>query len=768
MSKSLAGYKTIESSGVTLEIKQIKSGVVQLGIDKEYEIVTADNPDLVENTASGEMKRFLGKASVNVKIVPESKATGKKRIIMGREPNLKAIKKLGDTGEINIRDVSAEDDGFHLKQIGKDIVIAGANPRGVLYGVYAFEDYVRAGGDGLLDIRKIPFYRKRGSGLHYSFNHHVDFVAEDHLAEKVEYLARMGINQLTDQGICGNIQRLVKSEVFPFETPPQADYQRQVKELSALCRKFGIEHYVWLQMPNIAADVKRYPKEALGKVKRPWGGDQDGMDTTLCVNSPIVQKHLRNMMRQLVREYPDVAGVLFYNLDGSHWLCTPEFCERCKIVCTDSPPETHTPWETQATLVTLLAEAAHAENSGFVLMLWGACHYHGERFDKMIHAAQGYNSLASSWTASDRTVMVPDAAEPDPAFILSQKICEERAIPLHMICEMNNLEQVPKSLPFPFHVCDALKKFKRWNVKYLTEIFGLVPEHNSINALVMKEFQWNPDQSPEKFLAGLSCKQFGKTSGKLMYQAWEEMGKAFDVWNDIQSAPFPLEGSQSMLSMGTSICGLPPAVLPDIVKYYNYRIDRIDGILIKVEPWLAAGYQKYKTQVFLDKMNLMNVHLLQAAKHAKKAITVASGKEFIGICYYEGVGERPTRKEFAELNYAPIAIAEALCRQRCDILRAYHLLTEIEGARTAGDEKSAQAKEKLYHELIREDIGVQERFCELLTGFAEMRPCYTRTSLTEKEIDDLLTETRKKIDQQMGYLHELEATMKKIEREPHK
>jgi hypothetical protein len=47
--------------------------------------------------------------------------------------------------------------------------------------------------------------------------------------------------------------------------------------------------------------------------------------------------------------------------------------------------------------------------------------------------------------------------------------------------------------------------------------------------------------------------------------------------------------------------------------------------------------------------------------------------------------------------------------------RTYLLLTDIEKARFAADEKSVNTKWKLYHELIREYINVQEDFCELLT-----------------------------------------------------
>lgn len=513
--------------------------------------------------------------------------------------------------------------------------------------------------------------------------------------------------------------------------------------MAALLKKYGIDFYPYLNepmLPSLAGGVTNFPKEALGMVKRPWGGGTNGMEITLCVSSPIVQTNLHDMMRKFVREYPDVKGLHFYNMDVSAWLCTPELCERCKSVCKDSPPNAFNPWETQAKLATLLAEAGRAENPDFDFRFWGPIHYHGEHFENMIHATRGYGSMVGSWTGSDRTLMVPDAAVFDPAFILSRKICDERGVPFYLVYEANNLELTPRSLPFPFHVCDALKKYKQWGVTYIEEGAGPVPDHNTINSLVTRDFQWHPDQSPKKYLADLARKQFGRASGKVMYRAWEEMEKAFDVWNDVQSVPFTLEGSQFHLCMGTAF-GTPPAIVPDVVKFY----DDLLRILTNVEPWLADGYEKYKTQKFLDRMGMMNAHVARAAEHAKKAVAAASDKEFIGVYYYETASGRPTCKQYAELNFAPIAIGDALCRQRCNLIRAYLLLTGMERARAAGDEKSVGEKEKRYHELLREDIGVQEQFADLLTGFAKMQPCYTRTSLMEKEIATLLSATKDKI-----------------------
>jgi hypothetical protein len=721
----------------------IESALRRLEIDSSYEIVISNRPDLVEITAAEMMRKFLEKGGIRIIIVSESRASSQKKFLLGRETDLEAIHRYSNTGELTIHDVSPEDDGFHLKQIDTSIVVAGANPRGVLYGVYAFEDYARAGAHGILDIRRVPYFRKRGGGFHYSFHQYVNLSTEDIPDEKAACLSRMGINEMTDQGIGddGGLFTFVRSDVFSFQRPPRPDFQRKVRALSTLCTKYGMNPYVFLTepaLPKLAANLADYPEEALGTSKIPWGGDKDGLVRTLCVSSPIVRDHLQNMMRKFVREFPDLKGVQFYSMDGSSWLCTPELCPRCMKVCSDSPSNKYNPWETMARLTTLLAEAAHSERSDFDFRFWGAVHYHGEAFDKLVRAAQGYDSLMGSWNAADRGVTVPNAAQRDPAFLGSQEMGKERGVPVHIIHETNNLESVPRSLPFPFHVCDALKKFKAWNVANVMEIYGLAPEHNSINALVTKQFQWCPDEQPEQFLRSLSTLQFGSGAGPWMYRAWEEIAQSFDVWNDM---PFcPLNGSLPFLSIGPSMT-LPFPVLPDVVNYLNYEI----AVRIDCEPWRADEYMKFKEKALLDKMRQMDVHLARAAQHAKNAVEAASAHDFIAVCSYEGVNGRPTCKEYAELNYSPIAIANLLCRQRCNLLRAYHLQIEIGTARTAGDGQLAAEKEEVYRELVREDLAVQESFCDLLTTLAGMRPCYFRTGLTTNEISDLLLRTRSKI-----------------------
>ena len=50
-------------NGFIYEQTLLKCGLKDLGIDGGYEIVVADSPDIVENTASEELQKFLGKTA---------------------------------------------------------------------------------------------------------------------------------------------------------------------------------------------------------------------------------------------------------------------------------------------------------------------------------------------------------------------------------------------------------------------------------------------------------------------------------------------------------------------------------------------------------------------------------------------------------------------------------------------------------------------------------------------------------------------------------
>ena len=151
----------------------------------------------------------------------------------------------------------------------------------------------------------------------------------------------------------------------------------------------------------------------------------------------------------------------------------------------------------------------------------------------------------------------------------------------------------------------------------------------------------------------------------------------------------------------------------------------------------------------------MGRHLHKAMEYAGEAVEQSDTQEYIGLCYYSGSHEglgRPTSREYAELNHATISIASLLCRQRINMLRAVHLLGEQQACRAAGDEVGAQQKQEHYLDLIREDIALQEEFEALLIGLHAQRPCFTRVGITQREIEDCILKTRRKIEKLKDYL----------------
>jgi hypothetical protein len=493
-------------------------------------------------------------------------------------------------------------------------------------------------------------------------------------------------------------------------------------------------------LARVGADIAKYPPDALGTIKRPWGGDKNGMDRTLCVTSPVVQEHYRNMVKKFVRQYPDVEGFLFYNLDGDSWLCTPQLCPRCQLVCTDSPPDTFHPWETQALFTDLLARAAREERSDFEFIHW-VSHFEGHAAERLVRTSREYSALAYGVRVGDHDVMIADTVVPSGSeFLMLQKVCAEKSVPFFVTFSSNTHEVIPNGFPFPFHIAAALKKLHTWNVRAISGC-GPIPYFNQIDALVEKEFLWNPEQNPETFLVDLSVRQFGKEAGKLMYEAWEEIKTGMDVWKDTINHPFL--GSHTPTSLGFSYFTYAKAILPEIANEYE-----------KGSLFLGGSANASDSA---ERFHSMGVHLAKAAALAKQAVEKAAANEPIGVAYFEG-DATPTMKEYAELNYAPIAIADVYCRLRYNIFASLVLLKGMERDTTDRNSMAARGKEVLYHDLIREDIAVRKRFVELLKKFSRMRPCLTRTSLSEEGIAHQIAYMNSEIGKMENYLVVVDTT----------
>ena len=708
--------------------------------------------ETVEKTAIDELKKFFR----------GYKLTGQKTLMIGRVCNCEAIAARCKNGEMQIGEVSSQDDGYEIKSIENELLIAGANPRAVLHGVYALEEWILSGMENSPDTFVVPYFRKRSDALGHYHNGMTFHFGNDMIDDKkAEYLSRLRINQFCACFDCspfGNhLAEFVHSDVFPFQREPSFAAVNTLKSSSETLAKYGIDFIMMLWepiLPRKFAPLDQYPPEALGKVRRPWGGDENHLDTTLCVSSPIVWEYYRDLTRKFVREYPCVRGFFFYNLDGSSWLCTPELCPRCAKKLVDSDPSLHNPWETQAKLVTLLAESAHEADPTFTFNFWGAVHYHGDAIPKMYAAVKGCDYFTTAAMGSDHDLYISVKDKPCRPVTDTLEAARQQNISAYVYYAYNKLEAIQTGFPNPLIVADSLKTFKRWGVKNLLEVTGSTPALNQLNAIAMRQFQVAPDTDVDTWAAELAKRQFGERAASKALEVWGHTRDAYEAWEGFVLNP--LRGSQFIFRMGLfsnlgdGRTGLP-LLLPDVLNVYEGFVYKT---LTNVEPWLSEDYRRYATEEGVHRFEAMSRHLAQATVAAKELVELASDEEYIGVCYYEGGFEgiaRHTMKEYAKVNLVPLEMSYILCRQKVHLLKAVILLTEMRD----GDPIRIPVLQKAYLAVLEEELMLQKELSAFLGKISHERPCLALTGMCQNEIlhyqriaDKRATDTQRFLDEQ--------------------
>ena len=124
LSLALMGCATT-GSNAKASFPVAKDGVAQC------RIVVAPDASASTQYAAQELQRFLGEITgAKLSIVPDTDRIGKGEIVVGPNKHFKAISK----GKIDIAALGKE--GYVVQSTGGQLLIAGGEPRGTLYGVY--------------------------------------------------------------------------------------------------------------------------------------------------------------------------------------------------------------------------------------------------------------------------------------------------------------------------------------------------------------------------------------------------------------------------------------------------------------------------------------------------------------------------------------------------------------------------------------------------------------------------------------------------------
>ncbi len=728
-------------------------GLRHIGFTEDVKIVHTAGKDLVCDTACKVLQKMFTKAGLTAEVV--AAPTGGREIIIGTAAVSEHIAAIFSREQMQVADVSDQDDGFEIKVIGDTIVIAGANGRGVLYGVFELEDILCAGAKESLDRFVLPAIRKRSHAVGYYWNHWKGMLTEEFNEAQAEYMARLRVNQYhgiqDGAGFGPHFYNLVKSDVFPWMNDPDPEYVRKTKKMSRLMREYGVDYFQWViepVLPFFAGNLQEYPEDVFGLKSPPdWFPNYgEGIEKTLCINHPMVQEYFFDVAKRFAEEYPDVKGIFLYNNDCQAWFCNPCECEKCQKAAIDPIGDRYILWENEMRAQNVINAGLRAGRADAESLFWPTVHFSEEEIRKMVDGTSNFTSLTTAWDGQDHDAMVPDAYDtPNYAITLMQEYEKKLGTPLYLYFAFNRSESLPQAFPYPYQMAHAMKRFYDWGLRNFVEGPGPTPHCNSINALTMKAVETNPNLDVDAFLATLCQKQFGEAAGKQMHAALREIKAGMDVWN--QNYMHPFRGSHNELGMG-----------PIMHVAGSINLDKDDPFRSYIKDFAYNAPVFYKDPSMAEKVQLVDllvenaVHFEKAAEYAAEAVRLASSDEYITYAYYDLAAEGlecPTCKEYAEMNCATIMIAATFCREKVHKAHSARLFFDMQDCTNEEERKALHIK---HTALVVEDLPLQEKILCMFEDFNTRAPQLTRVGMTPEQIAHILTIQKNKVAELHEYL----------------
>ena len=637
----ISARENMATKGIRMNEEQviIKETLESLGIDTNSHIVISNRPHMAERTAARELKDFLKTQSVDIHVVSGNNASRGTKVLLGRMRSLSTIKSLSDRGDLKIGHVSEKDDGYHLKRIGDDIVIAGANARGVLYGTYRLIEWIKGYREEYLDIFETPYFRQRWlwPSLYARADNRAEMTASTIYLENssLRYLAKLGANviylgspslfgALHEPSMSSGLLRLVsENKHLPTISqlrPPYEELVNVMDKVHSLSSLYGFANALWIEEPQVAEGIhadllNSIPEDCVTvssfsyeKSLLRTKGFQRLMRQrryhSLCMFHPKVEKHYKSLITQLVSRYPNLQSVMVYNEDTGSSNCYAPSCPRCRQLY----PEGY---------------------AGYPYL----AHTHGARI--MQEAGQEVNKEFRIATATYH--WFGNCAKPGPIGAADRKHMIDNLPPASIVCCLNTLDSQVSACEIPSWAKDIIKRIKDrgdlsifalddftgtsedlllettagFPIPYRTykklhnwakagiadgitahPLMGHPAKVNSINDIAFRIFSWQPLMSYEE--ADNKIKQIAllqlrsEQAASEMVKSYKAVDKALDVW---AKAPLPytarlwhgLPFATEPLSMDTL------AKIRARVK--DIRVIRIEGEKIRIKrvsSWLKA------------------------------------------------------------------------------------------------------------------------------------------------------------------------------------
>ncbi len=481
-----------------------------LGLDASWRIVLPDEPSSAEEIAASELKDYLHRAGLAVAVVREAASPGPRRLLLGTPASLRAVGELARSGQLSLPE--PEDDGFHLRLLGGDIIAGGSNPRSVLFGVYRLIDWLRGDRDSsALDLAERAHFRERWMcpTLHGR--------TDDERAFR--YMARAGVNTsylrgrrdafIEVQHLCHYVADRVHLPEISEASPPCDLLVRMADGAFRLTERYGLGAVLFLDDPVAIPSAESKGKEVgdglppavLAKLPPGATGPAyclryrvDGWKA-LSVFHPKVEAHYRELMRLALAKFPGLRTLYLYNEDAGAANCRPtdDPCAKGRY----EPGYDGYPYAAHLRLAEVFQETGREIDPAFRVATVTYHWYQPDALRRRMVAGLAPGSVLitlGAWDDSVDTTVLPAWTED-----LCRQALERGDLTLIADDDFNGtsddlLMEITAGFPMPFRTWRKMRAWAKAGAVGITQhhtggpTFGV----NSVTDLAWRVFSWHP------------------------------------------------------------------------------------------------------------------------------------------------------------------------------------------------------------------------------------------------------------------------------------
>lgn len=197
-------------------------------------------------------------------------------------------------------------EAFHLRVADAGCEIAANDPEGIRRALIYLQDEMLAQGGPVLPLGQVSRWAVVEERITHSPVAPYRWLTGWELEHDREYYPDEYLNKLAHCGmngiwVAGLLSRMVTSKTLP-ELGPESHRLEKLKRLTERAGRYGIKVYLFCIEP------RALPRDHPALARHPE--IRGAQDRCLCVSSPVVQKYIREVMRELFTEVPALAGVI--------------------------------------------------------------------------------------------------------------------------------------------------------------------------------------------------------------------------------------------------------------------------------------------------------------------------------------------------------------------------------------------------------------------------------------------------------------------------